>query len=110
MPECQDLVALCGMSPPEVLEISRKKPVEAKVQERCRMGWKPILECIKRLDKKWCYKRFLERGWAVTGNMEGFLNWQVENIWDCAVAYAYESRRPLYCEGCDTYTLRCPCD
>ena len=110
MPESQDLVALCGMLPPEVLEIIRKKVYERKAQDRCDIGWKPILECIKRLDKNWCYKHFLETGWAVTGgNMKDFLEWQVENIWDCAVDYACESRRPLHCEGYGVYTITCRC-
>lgn len=55
------------------------------------MGWKPILVYINLLEKKGCYQRFLRWSWAVTGNMEDFLQGQVDNIGDWAVTYAYRS-------------------
>ena len=65
------------------------------------------LEYFKLLDKERSYIHFLKVGWEKAGNMEDFLDWEVDNNWDWAVQYTHNSRRPLYCVGCEEYSIRC---
>ena len=61
------------------------------------MGWELILNHLKLRDADRSYSHFLGVGWEETGNVEDFLDWQVDNIDNLAVDYAYLNGPPLYC-------------
>ena len=75
------------------------------------MGWAPILAHFKEMGKDRSYDCFLEIGWEATGgNVEYFLDWQVDNIEDWAIAYAFNNRLTLYCSACNRYSVHCECE